>query len=262
MRAQHRGRSVSTGQPPTLQEAMSRPKGRAPQCWMSSRISERAAKPPATASRFQGMRGAGMASCACVVPSSSRAPMSSPSRAAVMAGRAAGSCRTRTWRCIRSISRPSRPGRPSRALRMRRSSVGQSMPLTAKTAVAPSAASSGSGVMSMAFRAASMDAVDGSSCSTVSTRCMRLKVRPVMPGTVASFFLMSASSMGQSMLRMRYTARVAEGAASVLQSTAWGASWPQQQEPCSCAWSWSQLSWSCAWQLSAWACGWSPCPWS
>ena len=48
-----------------------------------------------------------------------------------------------------------------------------------------------------------------------------------MPGTVASFFLMSASSMGQSMLRMRYTARVAEGAASVLQSTAWGASWPQ-----------------------------------
>ena len=76
----------------------------------------------------------------------------------------------------------------------------------------------------MEARASSMGLVDGSSCRTVRTRCMRLNSSPVMPSTEASLLRMRASSMGQSMFLMRYTAVVSEARAARAPSTGCGAS--------------------------------------
>ncbi|KAG1240355.1 hypothetical protein G6F68_017743 [Rhizopus microsporus] len=107
---------------------------------------------------------------------------------------------------------------------------------------APSA--SGSGVMSSDLMAAMMRSSAPSACTTVSTRCIRLKSSACTPSRPSSFLRISVSSVGQSICPMRRRASNWPGpAASVAPpsldserfSMLWA--WPQQAAS-GCAWRW------------------------
>ncbi len=122
-------------------------------------------------------------------------------------GRTPSAWRTDNVRCIRLKSRLATPATVPSLLRINASSVGQSILAMDSLVVCPADASSmRTACMPMAFSACSTGDSEGNSCRTAKVRCIRLNSRPTTPARPASLLRISASSVGQSMFSMRYTA--------------------------------------------------------
>ena len=103
-------------------------------------------------------------------------------------------------------------------------------------------ASMGMACMPIPCSAASTVASVGRVWCTSSTRFIRLKSRPTTPAIVASLLRIRRSSVGQSMLAMRYLAVLAPAMGRAGAVSPAGAAWLCEQQPpwlglASCAWS-------------------------